>query len=74
MYNPSLEIIEVNYSCSPGGVDEFEVYNLDEPNNSLPPIFSSTELQKAVDYCYNLGKDFIVRTFAEWEERELMNG
>jgi hypothetical protein len=29
MYNPSLEILEVNYSVSPGGVDEFEVYSTD---------------------------------------------
>jgi len=26
-YEPSLEILEVNYSCSPGGVDTFEVYD-----------------------------------------------
>ena len=30
-YEPSLEILEVNYSVSPGGVDTFEVYDLDEP-------------------------------------------
>ena len=26
-YEPSLEILEVNYSCSPGGIDMFEIYD-----------------------------------------------
>ena len=67
----SLEIVEVNYSCSPGGVDEFEVYSLDERDLLNPPIYSSTKLEDAVRFCYELGKDFTVRTVAEWEEREL---
>jgi len=72
MYNkPSLEIIEVNYSCSPGGVDEFEVYSTDERDLLDYPLYSSESLAKAVEYCYQLGKDFTVRTLAEWEEREL---
>ena len=68
-----LEILEVNYSISPGGVDEFEVYSLDERDFYDPPIFTSTSLAEAVQFCYNLGKDFVVRTFAQWEERELAN-
>jgi hypothetical protein len=70
-YEPSLEILEVNYSCSPGGVDTFEVY---DRKNEIPmdmPIYESESLTDAVQYCYNLGKDFVVRTFAEWEEREM---
>jgi len=42
-YEPSLEILEVNYGCSPGGVDMFEVYDksdipLDVPlrQNGIP--------------------------------------
>ena len=71
-YEPSLEILEVNYSCSPGGVDMFEVYDrLDiDPIVNLP-IYETDSLTDAVQYCYNLGKDFIVRTYAEWEMREL---
>ncbi len=71
-YEPSLEILEVNYSCSPGGVDMFEVYDrLDiDPIVNLP-IYETESLTDAVQYCYNLGKDFIVRTYAEWEMREL---
>jgi hypothetical protein len=68
---PSLEILEVNYSCSPGGVDEFEVYSNQPRNNISDLLFSSPKLEEAVKYCYNLGKDFTVRTLAEWEEREL---
>ena len=69
---PSLEILEVNYSCSPGGVDEFEVYSNQPWNNISDLLFSSPKLEEAVKYCYNLGKDFTVRTLAEWEERELV--
>ncbi len=73
MINPTLEIIEMNYSCSPGGIDEFEVFDNNESGNRNIPIYSTTDLHKAVEFCYNLGRDFIVRTFAEWEARELMN-
>ena len=69
-YEPSLEILEVNYSVSPGGVDTFEIYDLDEPMSI--PIFETESLTEAVQYCYNLGKDFTVRTYAEWEMRQLL--
>lgn len=67
---PSLEILEVNYSCSPGGIDMFEVY--DKTNVNASPIFSSEVLTESVLFCYNQGKDFVVRTHAEWEARELL--
>ena len=72
-YEPSLEILEVNYGCSPGGVDLFEVYDKFSIEPLSVPIFETESLTEAVLFCYNLGKDFIVRTLAEWEERELMN-
>ena len=72
-YAPTLEILEVNYGVSPGGVDTFEVYDLNESIPMSVPIFETESLTEAVQFCYNLGKDFIVRTFAEWEARELMN-
>jgi hypothetical protein len=72
-YEPSLEILEVNYGCSPGGVDTFEVYDRSEIEPVQIPIYETESLTEAVLFCYNLGKDFIVRTLAEWEERELMN-
>lgn len=72
-YEPSLEILEVNYGCSPGGVDTFEVYDKSEIEPVQIPIFETESLTEAVLFCYNLGKDFVVRTLAEWEERELMN-
>ena len=71
-YEPSLEILEVNYGCSPGGVDMFEVYDKSDIPMDIP-IYETESLTKAVLFCYNLGKDFTVRTLAEWEERELMN-
>jgi hypothetical protein len=71
MNDVKLEILEVNYSISPGGIDEFEVYSLDERDHSNPPIFSSPSLAESVQFCYKLGKDFTVRTLAQWEEKEL---
>ena len=70
-YEPSLEILEVNYSCSPGGVDTFEVYDKSEIEPVSLPIYETESLTDAVMFCYNLGKDFIVRTYGEWESREL---
>jgi hypothetical protein len=73
-YAPSLEILEVNYSCSPGGIDTFEVYDINNPEGIAMdiPIYETESLTDAVQFCYNLGKDFIVRTYAEWEMRELL--
>jgi len=58
-YAPSLEILEVAYEVSPGGTRTFEIYETES-------------LTDACEFCYNLGKDFIVRTYAEWEMRELL--
>ena len=73
IYEPSLEILEVAYEVSPGGVRTFEVYDkLDiDPIVNLP-IYETESLTDAVEYCYNLDKDFIVRTYAEWEMREML--
>jgi len=72
IYEPSLEILEVAYEVSPGGVRTFEVYDKDESDPLSIPIYETESLTDAVEYCYNLGKDFIVRTYAEWEMRELL--
>ena len=68
-YEPTLEILEIEYSVSPGGVDTFEVYEI----NRIPldcPIFETESLTDAVQFCYNLGQDFIVRTLAAWHRNE----
>jgi hypothetical protein len=68
-YEPTLEILEVEYSVSPGGVDSYEVYDkLDIPLSV--PIYETESLTDAVQYCYNLGQDFIVRTVAAWHRNE----
>ena len=72
-YAPSLEILEIAYDVSPGGVRTFEIYDKLEIDPVSVPIYETESLTDAVKYCYNLGKDFIVRTLAEWEERELMH-
>lgn len=74
IYGASLEILEVAYDVSPGGVRTFEVYDKSDidPIVNLP-IYETESLTDAVEYCYNLDKDFIVRTYAEWEMRELLD-
>ena len=72
-YAPSLEILEVAYDVSPGGVRTFEIYDkMDISDPVQLPIYETESLTDAVEFCYNLGKDFIVRTYAEWEMRELL--
>ena len=72
-YAPSLEILEVAYDVSPGGVRTFEVYDrLDKDPVIDLPIYETESLTDAVEYCYNLNKDFTVRTYAEWEMREML--
>lgn len=73
-YAPSLEIVEIAYEVSPGGTRTFEVYDrLDNDEVINLPIYETESLTDAVEYCYNLDKDFIVRTYAEWEMRELLD-
>jgi len=73
-YGPSLEILEVAYDVSPGGIRTFEVYDKGDNYDIMDiPIYETESLTEAVQYCYNLDKDFIVRTYAEWEMREMLD-
>ena len=73
-YGPSLEILEVAYDVSPGGIRTFEVYDKGDNYDIMDmPIYETESLTKAVQFCYNLDKDFIVRTYAEWEMREMID-
>lgn len=67
-YVPTLEILEVEYSVSPGGIDSYEVYDKSEIFGM--PIYETESLTDAVQYCYNLGQDFTVRTVAAWHRNE----
>lgn len=69
--NTPLEILEVDYSVSPGGVNLFEVYDTHEEIPMTPPIYESENLTDAVNYCYNLGLDFSVRTLAQWNRENM---
>ena len=60
-----LQIVEINYSVSPGGTNLFEVY--DNQETMCPPIFESEDLTKTVQFCYDLGVNFEVLTYAQWE-------
>lgn len=62
-----LEVIEVDYSVSPGGVNYFEVYDREDSGYIMSlPIFESESLTDAVKFCYDLGQDFSVRTLAQY--------
>lgn len=67
-----LEILEVDYSVSPGGVNYFEVYDT-EGHPFDTPLFESQDLTEAVLFCYNLGLDFKVRTLAQYYAEEALN-
>ena len=71
-YVASLEILEVAYDVSPGGVRTFEIYDKLDNDPLTCPIYETESLTDAVKFCYNLGKDFLVRTYAEWEMREML--
>ena len=70
-YGTPLEILEVDYSVSPGGVNLFEVYDVFEEIPMSPPLYESEDLTDAVKFCYNLGQDFSVRTLAQWYREEM---
>jgi hypothetical protein len=72
---PVLRIYEIDYSVSPGGNTEYEVYSMHEEDLFDPPIFAAESLHAAVDFCYDLGVNFEVRTLAQYErenENELV--
>lgn len=71
--NIPLEILEIDYSVSPGGVNSFEVYDTEEDMFMEPPIFETESLVEAVKFCYNLGVNFTVRTLAQWEKEQAFN-
>ncbi len=63
-----LRIYEIDYSVSPGGVNEYEVYSMDEEDLFDPPIFVSEHLVEALDFCQDLGVEYEVRTLAQYEK------
>lgn len=50
-----LSILEMNYSCSPGGVDMWEVQNSDGH-----VLFSSDDPLESISYAIGSGMDFQV--------------
>jgi len=46
------------------------LHEVDEAHNIIAKLIND-RMGKSDMFCYNLGKDFIVRTYAEWESREL---
>lgn len=65
-----LRVLEMDYSVSPGGTNEFEVYSLDPADMHNPPLFSSEDLLEAISFCYGAGVDFEVKTLAQYYREE----
>jgi hypothetical protein len=66
-----LRVFEMNYSCSPNGVDTFQVCT--EPEKGDEIIGSFYTLGEAVTFCYNRGSNFTIYTLEAWE-KEYGNG
>ena len=60
----TLRIYEMDYSVSPGGINQFEVY----PDLDSPPLYETTSLADACLFAYNLGCNFKVYTLAQYEK------
>lgn len=65
-----LSIVEIEYDVSPGGEREYEIYSNDEEDLMQPPVWSTTSLHEAVDYCYSLGLNFNIKTLAAWHREQ----
>lgn len=61
-----LNILEMNYSCSPGGVDMWEVHNSDGY-----VVFTSENPLESISYAIGSGKDFqVLRYMNEYDRIE----
>jgi hypothetical protein len=56
----TLQIYEIDYSCSPGGINQFEVYDENEW------LFCSTSLSDACWFAYSKGFNFTVNTLKQY--------
>ena len=59
-----LEVYEINYAVSPGGVDSFEVMKY----GVARPIFESESFTETMEFCYNQQKNFTVHTLTAYEK------
>lgn len=66
----TLRIYEIDYSCSPGGINQFEVYNdLDNDYDTQGNwLYSSTNLADACLFAYNEGCNFTVYTLSQYHK------
>jgi len=58
----TLRIYEIDYSCSPNGYNQFEVYadiDNDYETGGMPIAIADTLLE-ATNYCDELGLDYVV--------------
>lgn len=69
-----LRILENDLSLFSDNTKNYEVYDIAyEGIIDAPPLFASDSLYKAVDFCYNLGYDFEVRTLSQTNREAKMN-
>ena len=64
----TLRIYEIDYSCSPNGTNQFEIYS--DIDNSYGdggmPIYTTDSLIDACQFCYDNGVNFNVYTLAQY--------
>ena len=64
----TLRIYEIDYSCSPNGINQFEIYS--DIDNSYGdggmPIYTTDSLIDACQFCYDNGANFNVYTLAQY--------
>lgn len=68
----TLRIYEIDYSCSPNGTNQFEIYS--DIDNSYGdggmPIYTTDSLIDACQFCYDNGVNFNVYTLRQYEVSE----
>ena len=64
----TLRIYEIDYSCSPNGTNQFEVYaDIDNSyGDGGMPIYTTDSLIDACQFCYDNGVNFNVYTLAQY--------
>jgi hypothetical protein len=64
----TLRIYEIDYSCSPNGYNQFEVYaDIDNDyETGGMPIYTCDTLEQAITYCNELSCSYVIYSLEEY--------
>ena len=65
----TLRIYEIDYSVSPGGINQFEVYPDLNMHEDGYPLYETNSLADACLFAYNLGCNFKVYTLSQYHKQ-----